>query len=158
MRMKAPEEDVTQALARIVAGERPEAVAADLGYSDRAVYYWLAKLRADEQTDPVATARSQRIRSTALELIQQGLDELAVSDEPRLKHLQTLNIVAGTQQDKLQRQQAPAQDNRVQIIFLTERPALETGPGPEAGPGTVSGAVPGEWFEGSPAQEPKDGS
>src|SRR3990167_10091629 len=104
----APDEPVARVLA-LVDGEgySIRGAARIVGVSPRTAIDWVRRSRkAAQGNKPILDKWTRRV-DQSLDLIQDGLDLIEEDDSKQLalKNLQTLNIIAGTGTDKLQKDQ-----------------------------------------------------
>ena len=122
MSANAPNEPVARVLA-LVDGEgySIRGAARIVGVPPDTAIGWVRRARKLTQGNkPILDKWTRRV-DQSLDLIQDGLD-LIEQDDSRalaLKHLQTLNIIAGTGTDKLQKAtEAPQQGNLTQVLVI----------------------------------------
>ena len=97
------------------------AAARKLGISEDTARYWVGKAKETTAGNKPILDRWHRRVSKSLDLMQRGLDyiEEDPSDERAFKSLQTLNIIAGTGTDKLQRDKELSQPhNPTQVLIV----------------------------------------
>ena len=115
----APDEPVARVLALVEGEGYSVPAAAELvGVNPNTAQKWVQQAREVTQGNKPILDRWHRRVSKSLDLMQRGLDyiEEDPSDERAFKSLQTLNIIAGTGTDKLQKQQEiEARERQTQV-------------------------------------------
>ena len=118
----APDEPVARVLALVEGEGYSVPAAAELvGVNPNTAQKWVQQAREVTQGNKPILDRWHRRVSKSLDLMQRGLDyiEEDPSDERAFKSLQTLNIIAGTGTDKLQRDKELSQPhNPTQVLIV----------------------------------------
>ena len=124
----APDEPRVQAIALVGQGYSHGAAAEIVGRPQTTVSGWVRRsLEAAKGNKPILD-RHVRNAIQATDLIADGMDLIGEDDTRQLalKNLQTLNIIAGTATDKLQKESAPSQPGGVVINFVfKDEPIIE---------------------------------
>ena len=120
--MSHPDEPAARVLA-LVEGEgySIRAAAKITGVAPTTAWEWVQQANRTVQGNKPALDRYQRRVIKALDLMDRGLDVIADDDSNQLayKSLQTLNIIAGTGTDKLQKEKEVSQPRDLtQIVFV----------------------------------------
>src|SRR3990170_7171423 len=117
--MTYPDDPVARVLALVEGEGYSAAMAAQaVGVHERVAQRWVKDSRELSLGNKPILDRWHRRVSKSLDLMQRGLDyiEEDPSDERAYKSLQTLNIIAGTGTDKLQKQQEiEARERQTQV-------------------------------------------
>ena len=113
-------DDIPAQLLALVDGEgySIEGAAKQLGVHPRTAWGWVQRAKETTQGNKPLLDRWHRKVSRSLDIMERGLDyiEEDPSDERAYKSLQTLNIIAGTGTDKLQKQQEiEARERQTQV-------------------------------------------
>lgn len=124
----APDKPRVRALALRATGHSYPDIAQQVGVSHSTVQRWVQRAELDGETKPLLE-RHHRNGIQALDLIRDGMDVIEEDESGglALKNLQTLNIIAGTSTDKLQKESAPPAQQNTQVIIVlgSEKPVIE---------------------------------
>lgn len=112
----APDEPKSRALALKEQGYSQRHIAELVSTPRSTVALWIREAEAVQGNKPILDKWTRRSLQ-ALDLIGDGLDAIEEDGDAK-KHMQTLNMIAGTGTDKLQKESAPPQHNTQVIIVL----------------------------------------